>query len=243
MVLNFAHMGSLTEAPENTIPSIQKALEHKTKAIELDVQLTKDKQLVVVHDRTLERYNPNFTKNIREYTMEEIYQVDVGSAFSEAFKGTSFVTLEEILELLPEDIILNIEIKHAKVHQGIEAMLIDRLQNHNLEDQTIISAFDHNSLRKVQRIAPNIRVGLLYLHHLPQLWDHVKQSSLEVYSVHPSQDWTDQQIIEECHKLGCKVFPFTVNDLERYDQLRSYGVDGVFTDNPHIFSISSQNKL
>lgn len=108
MILNFAHRGSLTEAPENTLPAMKKALEHHVQAIELDVQLTKDHHLVVIHDQKLARYDINFPGFVKDYTLDEIKRIDVGASFSSAFKDR-LATLDEILEMVPNEIVLNIE--------------------------------------------------------------------------------------------------------------------------------------
>lgn len=236
MVLNFAHRGSLTEAPENTPAAIQKALTHNTLAIEIDVQLTKDQQLVVIHDQKLLRFNKNFPGYVKDYTLKEIKQIDVGSAFSEQFKGVPLATLDEILEIIPNDLMLNIEIKNIPViYEGIESILLDCLRNHQREDKVLISSFDHQALKNFQGLTSNIPIGLLFYYRLLNPWEYIQHCGLDIYSVHPMQNWTDKKFIEECQKLGYKVFPYTVNNQTRYEQLLEMGVDGVFSNNPDIF--------
>src|SRR5699024_5713336 len=110
MVLNFAHCGSLTEAQENKLSTVQKALENGEQAIELDVQLTKDEELIVIYDHHLRRFKKQTSKQIKDLTVKEIKNLDIGSAFSPAFKGETLATLDEILALCPKGVLLNIEI-------------------------------------------------------------------------------------------------------------------------------------
>jgi glycerophosphoryl diester phosphodiesterase len=237
LALNFAHRGSLTEAPENTLPAMQKALAHDIRGIELDVQLTRDNQLVVIHDQKLARFNKKFPGYVKDYTLKEIKQIDIGSSFSNRFKGVPLATLDEILEIIPKNIVINVEIKNIPViYKGIEQVLIDCLKNHQLEDEVIISSFDHESLKTFQNLMPSIPVGLLFYYRLLKPWQYAKYSGLNIYSVHPMQNWTDRELIEECHSLGYKVFPYTVNSENRYEQLLDLGVDGVFSNNPDIFT-------
>ena len=126
MVINFAHRGSLTEAPENTIAAMKKALDHQTKAIELDVQLTKDGHLVVIHDHKFTRLNKKVTNQVKDLTLKEIKQIDVGSSFSKKYAGETLATLEEILDIIPTDVLLNVEIKNIPViYAGIEAKVME----------------------------------------------------------------------------------------------------------------------
>lgn len=238
MMQNFAHRGSLTEAPENTIPSFQKALEHGAQAIELDVQLTKDNQLVVCHDPHFRRYNKNVKGRIKDFTLEEIKQIDVGSRKGEEFAGTTLPTLEEVLDFCPSSILLNVEIKNIPViYEGIEKILLDALAQKNRLDNLIISSFDHVALKKVQEINPNIPLGMLFYYRILNAWEYAKNSGLNISSIHPNQVYTDQTFVEECKKLGYKVYPYTVNSQQRYKRLLDIGVDGVFSNSVDIFGI------
>lgn len=240
MILNFAHRGSLTEAPENTLPAMKKALEHHVQAIELDVQLTKDHHLVVIHDQKLARYDINFPGFVKDYTLDEIKRIDVGASFSSAFKDTRLATLDEILEMVPNEIVLNIEIKNTPfIYKGIEMILLDCLKNHQ-RDNVIISSFDHAALQKIQRAAPSIPIGLLFYYRILNPWEYAKNAGLHIYSLHPLQTWTDKKLIDACHFHGYKVYPFTVNNEERYKYLLRLGVDGVFSNNPAIFSSTKE---
>ena len=236
LVLNYAHRGSLTEAPENTVPAFQKAIESGAKAIELDVQLSKDDKLVVCHDHTFTRFNKNIKGRLNTFTIEEIKQIDVGSAFSSDYKNVSLPTLEEVLAICPRNIKLNIEIKNIPIiHEGIENILINCLREHDLLDDVIISSFDHVALKNIQDIAPEVELGMLFYYRILKAWDYAKNSGLHIHSIHPNDVYTDRAFVETCKECGYKVYPYTVNSVERYEELLDFGVDGVFSNNPEIF--------
>lgn len=237
MVLNFAHRGSLTEAPENTLPAFEKALEHGAQALELDVQLTKDDKLIVCHDHKLTRFNKEANGRIRDYTLEEIKQIDVGTSFAQEFSGVTLPTLEEVLAMCPRDVKLNIEIKNIPViYPWIEELLINCLKKNNRTENVLISSFDHTSLKRVQEIAPEIELGMLIYYRMLEPWKYAQNSGLNISSIHPNQVYTDRKFVEHCKAAGFKVYPFTVNSIERYEELIAAGVDGLFSNNPKIFS-------
>lgn len=240
MVLNFAHRGSLTEAPENTLSAFNKAISHQTKAIELDVQLTKDGHLVVIHDQKLTRFNANYTGFINDYTLSEVKQIDIGSSFSSDFAGETIASLEEVLSICPDDLVLNIEIKNIPIiHDGIAKKLIDSLKKHNRLHNIMISSFDHLALKEVQTLSPDIPIGLLLYYPIIKPWEYAKYCGLTLTSAHPHVAYTNKQLIDEFHQLGMKVYPYTVNEIEKYNKLIKLGVDGVFSNTPEIFSTTT----
>ncbi|GIO23413.1 glycerophosphodiester phosphodiesterase family protein [Oceanobacillus sp. J11TS1] len=236
MVLNFAHRGSLTEAPENTIPSFEKALAHQPKGMELDVQLTKDQELVICHDAKLTRFNKNSKKMIQQLTWEEIQQIDIGSSFNEKYKGLHLCRLEDVLSITPPEVILNVEIKNIPViYPGIEKRLLDCLEKYHRLDNVIISSFDHMALQNISKLHPALRLGMLFHYRILNTWKYAQASDLPIYSIHPNQVYVDQTFVQSCKEARYLVYPYTVNDKDRYEQLLSYGVDGVFSNNPEIF--------
>src|SRR5699024_6782205 len=99
--MNFSHRGSLTEAPKKTISTIKKAWEHGAKGIELDVQLTKEQELVIIHDHKFNRISPGVPGKVNDYTLGEIQRIDVCSVFSKSFTGERLATLDEVLDFVP----------------------------------------------------------------------------------------------------------------------------------------------
>lgn len=236
MVMNFAHRGSLAEAPENTVASMKRALEHDPKAIELDVQVTKDGHLVVIHDPNFTRYNKEVNDYIKDLTLAEIKQIDVGSSFSEVYAGETVATLKEVLDVIPKEVKVNVEIKNIPViYEGIEEKVLDLLTEYDRLDNVVISSFDHQALKTIQQLNQDVEIGLLFGHRILEPWNYAKNTGLKLASVHPLYSIVDQEFVDEFHALGLKVYPYTVDEEEDYERLRALGVDGVFSNNPNIF--------
>ncbi len=234
--MNFAHRGSLTEAPENTVASMKKALTHDPQAIELDVQVTKDGHLIVMHDQKFTRYNKNVNRYVKDLTLAEIMQIDVGSSFSAEYAGETVATLEEVLEVIPKEIKLNVEIKNIPViYEGIEKKVLDVLTEYDRLTNVVISSFDHEALKKVQQLNAEVEIGLLFYYRILEPWKYAKNTGLQLASVHPLYTTVDKEFVDQFHALGLKVYPYTVNDENDYQRLLELGVDGVFSNNPKIF--------
>ncbi|CDZ99259.1 Glycerophosphoryl diester phosphodiesterase [Jeotgalicoccus saudimassiliensis] len=230
MVLVFAHRGAESIAPENTEAAFKTALEHGARAIELDVQLTKDDVPVVVHDYKLKRYNKDAKLAVNQYTFDELQKIDVGSYFDKQFAGAKIPSLENILQFIPEDIIINIEIKNSPVaHKGIEPKVAALAAQHHNLDNIIVSSFDHTALLKISKCNPDIKLGFLMHYPMINAGRYVSMTGLNAVSVHPFKKITDAAFIEECHKYGLKVYPYTVKNQKEKDRLIKLGADGVFT--------------
>lgn len=235
MVLHFAHRGSPTEAPENTLPAIQKAINRGAHGIEIDVQLTKDGQLVIWHDLNLARFSDDKPK-IKDLTYNEITSLDAGFWFNHSFKGTKLTTLQQILAICPKDVLLNIEIKNPpSPYLGIEEKVAKALLDYQKVETVIISSFDHEALRRMKHLLPNVKIGLLFRDRLWKPWDYVASLDFDVYSIHPDYQILDEKYITHFKELECKIYPFTVDDQSEVNRLVELGVDGVFTNNYTIF--------
>lgn len=237
MVLNFAHRGSVTEAPENTVAAVQKALAHGVRGIEIDVQLTKDNRLIVIHDHHLKRFNKKAKRMVSEYTLAEIKQIDTGTYFSREFANERLATLEEVLDVIPREVLVNIEIKNKPImYERIEEILLTCLREYKRTENVMISSFDHVILQYFQGEEPDLLLGLLFEHRLINPWEYARNSGLDVHAIHPSKLHVDPAFIACCHDAGYKVYPYTVNDIATYDQFVEWGIDGVFSNHPAIFS-------
>lgn len=244
MIIHFAHRGSLTEAPENTLPSFERALQREARAIELDVQLTKDGHLVICHDQKIDRIASEGNGGyIKDFTLEQLRQFDIGSFFSREFAGVSFALLEEVLDICPPDLLINIEIKNTPVfYPNIEKKLINCLRDYERLDPVIVSSLDHLALRRIRKLAPDVKIGLLFQDRILEPWQYAENTNLEPYSLHPRYTFVDEEFVKESHEAGFKVYPWTVDDPEDLQRLLDYGVDGVFTNNPDIFGSHNEGK-
>ena len=210
MPLVIAHRGASGTAPENTMAAFRQAVEMGADMIELDVQRTKDGQVVVIHDATLER-TTNGSGAVRELTYAEIEQLDAGSWFGEGqeFAGERVPLLKEVLEFTKGKCALNIEIKNIPyADPGIEQAVVDLLHETGFLEQVIISSFDHSCLHRIARLEPNVPTACLFSHY-PPVWP------VWTRDLHPS--W---QVIRpsSCHGYGSgrKVNVWTVDKPERW---------------------------
>ena len=162
-----AHRGASAYAPENTIAAFNKALDMAADGIEIDVHLTKDRHIVVSHDEKLGR-TCNGTGFIKDFTLEELKKLDFGSWFSHEYANERIPTLDEIMYLLRDkDILLNIEVKNNLViYEGIEKAIVDVIKEHKMVEKVIVSSFNHYCLREIKRLAPELKIGLLYSERL-----------------------------------------------------------------------------
>lgn len=229
--LVIAHRGDSKNAPENTIAAFKRAMELGADGIELDVQLTKDGHLVVIHDETVDR-TTNGEGFVKDFTLEEIKKLDAGIKFGEKFAGERIPTLYEVFELIEDkDFLVNIEIKSGIVlYPGIEEKLIKAIKEYNFEERVIISSFNHYSLRDVKKMAPHLKIGLLYQCGLVEPWHMALR--MEAYSLHPFYFNIIPELVEGCKKNGVKLFPWTVDRKEDMERMLKAGVDGIITDDP-----------
>lgn len=157
MSLIFAHRGSAGTHPENTMAAYIEAEKVGAEGLEIDVHLTKDNQLAVIHDNTVNR-TTNGSGMVRDYTLAELKKLDAGSWFSPSFQQERIPTLEEVLKFIQNNnMILNIELKYAVLDDvDFEKKVIQAVEAHDLVDRVIISSFNHEGLKKVNQLQPKI---------------------------------------------------------------------------------------
>ena len=156
----FAHRGASAYAPENTLEAFRLAMEQGADGIELDVQLTKDGELVVIHDETIDRVS-NGKGAVRDYTLEELKSFSVSNHF-EQYPDVKIPTLREVLELVkPGHMEINIELKTGIFwYPEIEKKVLDLVKEEEMEDRIIYSSFNHYSVQKIKELAPEAEDGL-----------------------------------------------------------------------------------
>jgi glycerophosphoryl diester phosphodiesterase len=228
-----AHRGASAYAPENTMAAFRKALDMGADGIELDVHLTKDNHIVVIHDWKVDRTS-NGSGAIASMALGELKQLDFGSWFSEEFTGETIPTMEEVLDLLRGwNGLLNVEIKIMPgLYEGLEKKLLGMLKSWNMLDKTIISSFNHYSLATIKRLESNIKIGLLYSAGLYEPWNYA--ATLNADAIHPYYHAIVPEIVEGCHSHGVQVNPYTVDNPEHILFMLKAGVDGIITNVPDV---------
>ncbi|HEV8601211.1 MAG TPA: glycerophosphodiester phosphodiesterase [Patescibacteria group bacterium] len=220
-MLIIGHRGAAALEPENTIRSFKKAQDYRVDMIELDVRLSRDNQLVVFHDHSLQRLF-NVTKSVNTATLDEL------KAISRAAQR-EIPTFEEALQNISCPIIV-----HVKVH-GAENLLMNAIRR--FSHKVVISSTFPGVLKKVRALDENVPLGLVIghgeLHLLPIInW---LTKNLNLYSIHPNYGLVSGISIKGLKLLKKKIFVWTVNTPEQYQKVANLGVDGIMTDCPNLF--------
>lgn len=160
--LIIAHRGDLVQAPENTLPAFTRALSAGADGVELDVRLTRDRRLVVFHDRNLDRTS-NGHGPVDHRTLTEIRSLDVGSWFDAAFKGETVPTLDEVFEALPRDFLINVEMKVVvKGMRLIAQRVTETIRLHRRAASTLVASSNPVALYHLRRLEPRIARGYIW---------------------------------------------------------------------------------
>ena len=229
----WAHRGASAVCPENTMVAFEEANRSGANAIELDVQRTRDGELIVIHDGTLNR-----TTNGRGYIYAASYSwiktLDAGGKFHPRFSGEKIPTLRDVLDYIRQtNMTLNIEIKNEPIrYPGIELQVIKLLDQFKLLDRTIISSFDHLCVQIVKRSAPNVQTALLTGAFSPISPANVYQFGLD--GVHPLKRIVNAVYMNEVFNYQLKVRPYTVNEPNLIRVFDALGVNAIITDDPRM---------
>ncbi|ACA45391.1 glycerophosphodiester phosphodiesterase [Clostridium botulinum] len=234
--LNIAHRGASSLAPENTLESFKKAIELRCDGIELDVHMTRDNQLVVIHDEFLDR-TTNGIGSVRNLTLNEIKRLDAGSYFSNKFKEAKIPTLKEVLDLIvPSNILLDVEIKQWKPE--IERNVITMIQNYKYEKRTIITSFNPMSVLKCKQISKDIKTGLLAFSLKTNPLDIKKKLKIDYLVMDANYvKLLSQNNIDILKKNNLKILTFTVDKKEDMAYMIKHKVDGIITNKPQLLNL------
>ncbi|MBO5459716.1 MAG: glycerophosphodiester phosphodiesterase [Lachnospira sp.] len=221
-----AHRGASLEAPENTLAAFRKAMEDLADYIELDVQLTSDGEVVVMHDTSALR-TTGVDRNVSSMTLEEIKQLDAGSYYSEEYAGETVPTLEEVMELVQGRVMLNIEIKSAANSRNLAEKVIDIVRKYNVTDKCVVTSFDYNALKYVKQYEPKIQTGYILS---VAYGDYYNMEDVDFFSMNAS--FLSKRTVDAIHHSGKQVYAWTVNTENSIKNLTNKGVDNIITDNP-----------
>ncbi|MDR9829075.1 glycerophosphoryl diester phosphodiesterase [Vibrio sp. FNV 38] len=227
------HRGVAGLYPENTLSSIQAAIDLGLEWVEIDVQPTKDNVLVVCHDHTINRCS-NGKGRVDAYTLAELRQFDFGNWFDAEFKDEPIFTLQELLEVAAQhNIGLNIEVKVDRHDVAMVAsQLKAQLDRSPLEQgKIILSSFSHGIMRLLHQHCPGYRLGVLSERLRKKDW--VLLEEIGAFSCHLNFRWTTRRHVEKLHRAGYQVWCFTVNNPKRLKHMPH--LDAVFSDYPSRF--------
>lgn len=230
-----AHRGYRQKYPENTLAAFQAAMKTGVPMIELDVNFSRDRKVVVIHDPTIER-TTNGRGAVSDYTMEELKQLDAGSWFDAKFADQHLPELSEVLDLVDGRAYINIEIKaHAYENHhppdAIEKQVVAMVKKKNLQDSVLISSFEIDILVQIASLEDPPPIALISKTPASKRIVDIC-SQLKMFSWHPNQLTVTPHQVNRMHAAGLKVFPYNVNTFEEYAKMIGMKVDGVITDDP-----------
>ena len=229
------HRGYHAKYPENTLLAFQAAIEAGATMIELDVMLSHDRKLVVIHDATLDR-TTNGKGSVAGLALAELKQLDAGNWFNRQFADQKIPELSEVLDLAKGRAYVNIEIKSNAYEprhppDAIEKQVVDLLRQKNLLDTCMISSFDVNILEQIAFMKNPPATA--FISKKPADKNTVNMCTrLKVFSWHPNHRIVTRSQVEQMHAAGIRVFPYNVNTFEDYARIRNMKVDGVITNDP-----------
>ncbi|KRU25235.1 glycerophosphodiester phosphodiesterase [Clostridium botulinum] len=238
-----AHRGASAYAPENTMAAFKKAIEMNADGIELDVHLSKDGYIVIIHDERVDRTTDG-KGEVKDFSLDELRRLDAGSWFSDEYKDEKIPTLEELLKLIKNtELYLNIEIKAGyRAYPNIEEKVIAMIEKYKMLDRVVISSFDHYSLVRVKEINSNIKTGMLYEAALYEPWEYAR--SIKVEALHPNYITLTKEFIDKAYINNFEVNPYTINDEANMKSLIKNKVTSIITNYPdRAYHIISKLKL
>lgn len=234
--LVIAHRGLSAKAPENTHASFSLALNTPgINMIELDVQLSRDEEVVVLHDRTLQRTTTG-NGRARSYDYEEIRRLDAGSWFDPRFCSERIPLLSDILRLARSRIWVNIELKSSRMirehKELLERRVLEVVDEAGMSDQVLYSSFDHSLMRSLRTIRPAAITGVIYnlyrdFVRSPSTLAERVGASVFVCAKHELKPW----MVEDAHRKGISLYVYTLNSLTEVQKMVGWGVDGIISDN------------
>lgn len=221
-----AHRGYSSIAPENTFYAFEAAIECGADYIELDVQETKDSEIIVMHDSNLLR-TAGTDADIWDVNYSEIKDIDIGSWFGEEFSDARIMTLEEVIKSVSDRIKLNIEIKPT----GNENLIVEKtaslISEYEIDDRCYVTSFSYDIIRKIKQINPNIKTALT----LSVAYGNI--ASMEYAdAVSVNQIFVTKRLVSTCHNNGKKVFAWTADKSAEIQKLSELNVDNIITDYP-----------
>jgi glycerophosphoryl diester phosphodiesterase len=229
----FAHRGSKAHAPENTLASFRLAVEQRADAIELDVKLTRDGYVVVLHDQTVDR-TTNGHANLSDLTLEEVKRLDAGSFFGAQYAGEQIPTLDEVFVTVGKQVFINVELtNYATPRDRLVEKVAQIIRRHGQVDNVLFSSFLSLNLLSARRLLPDVPVGYLANEGLGgAVARSTNGQRIAPHIIHPYVNDATDDFVRKQHAIGRRVHVWTVNDPKDMQRLFNLGIEGIFTDDP-----------
>ena len=222
-----AHRGAAGKAPENTMAAIRQAIADDTDWVEIDVQETRDGEVIVIHDSDFMKL-AGMSQKVWEVPLEKSRKIDIGSWFSAEFSNERVPTLKEILEEVRGKARVLIELKYYGHDQQLEQRVIDIIEQTGMVDTIAIMSLKYDGIQKVRSLRPEWNIGLLSSTAIGNL------TTLDVDFLAVNSAMATASFIRTAHSVGKQVMVWTINDKFSMSRYMSLGVDGIITDEPEL---------
>jgi glycerophosphoryl diester phosphodiesterase len=231
----FAHRGASAHAPENTLAAFELALRQGADGIELDAKLSKDNQVVVIHDPTVDRTTEG-TGDVKSLSLADLRKLDAGSHFDIAYQGEVIPTLDEVCKAVGQMTFINIELtNYASKTDRLPDRVAAVVRKNKLSRRVIFSSFNPLALFRIHRLIPEAPIGLLALPGVRGILARSWLGRIIPYqALHPEYSDVTDGMIEHLHRSSRLIFTYTVNQENEMRHLFQMGVDGIFTDDPEL---------
>lgn len=251
-ILNVSHRGASGHAPEHTLVSYKMGEQMHGDYIEVDLQMTKDGQLIAMHDEKVDRTTDG-TGYVKDFTLKEVKELDAGSWFNEKYpkyadskyKGLEVPTLEEVFQKFGKNASYYIETKSPEIYPGMEKELLRLVNEYRIDkDKLLVQSFSQQSLQIMHDLDPTVNLVQLisyrsYAEITDEQIDAIKEYAV---GVGPNHTYLNEEYVQKVVNSGLEIHPYTVNDKERMKQLIDWGVTGMFTNFPDLLHEVKKGK-
>ncbi len=222
-ILKIGHRGAKGHEPENSLISFQKAIDLKVDGIELDVHLSSDGEIIVIHDETIDR-TTNGKGFVNNLSLPELKMSQIENEYK-------IPTLTEVFDLVNQQCLVNIEIKGKGMMKPVVELIESYVENKNWKhDQFLISSFDWITLVDIHLLNPEIPLGVLTEYDLELAFAFAK--FINAKSVHAHYHLLSEKMTMQMQEEGFQVFAWTVNEPEDIQKIKSFNVNGIISDFP-----------
>lgn len=236
-VYSLAHRGASGFAPENTLSAFDMAVRIGADYLELDVQMSKDGQLVVIHDTTVNRTTDGEGK-VRNLTFDQLRSLDAGTWFDPFFAGERIPAFGEVIDRYRGVIGMVIEIKQPELYPGIEKKIAGELAARGMQapdgDTVIVQSFDLRALRYFHSLLPFIPLGILIARDSDATDSKLDEFAELVRYVNPVRNLANANLIDRIHARNMKAFVWPIRKRKFVNGLIADGADGLITDYPDV---------
>ena len=229
-MISVAHRGASSFAPENTLAAFQKGIDLGADFLECDVHMSKDGELIIIHDETVNR-TTNGSGLVRDFTLEELKQLDAGTRFHQDFAGESLITLNELLEQFYGKVGILIELKNPSFNIGIEEKVVELLEQYADLQSIVVQSFDVNSMKRIHELNSDVQIAVLMKTSiLPISSKYLDELTSFATFINFNIATVNKRVVEQIHQRGGKVLVWSKKDQRLIQKAIRYGVDGIITD-------------